>query len=41
MIDEKVAAAFETAGILLKGGSPETVIDHYRKHVAANARRLS
>src|ERR1700744_4116884 len=41
MVDEKVAAVFETALILLNGGGPNTVLDHYRKQVAANAQRMS
>jgi hypothetical protein len=41
MISEKVEAAFETATILMTGGNADRVIDHYRKHVAANAERLS
>jgi hypothetical protein len=41
MFSEKVSAALEAAGTLLTGGSPETVIARYRKHVAANTTRLS
>jgi hypothetical protein len=41
MISEKVGAAFGAATILMMGGNADSVIDHYRKHVAANAERLS
>ena len=41
MLKEKVDAAFEAGAILLAGGSPSKIIDLYRKHVAANAERLS
>src|ERR1035437_2756224 len=41
MVKEKVDAAFEAGAILLADGSPSNVIDLYRKHVAANAERLS
>ena len=41
MVTEKIGAAIEAAGILMKGGSPETVIARYREHIAFNAKRLS
>lgn len=41
MVDEKIDAAFEAMQSLWTGGTPETVIDRYRVHVAANTRRLS
>jgi hypothetical protein len=40
MVREKVDALFEAGSVLVKGGNPATVIDMYRKHVAANAARL-
>ena len=40
MIQEKVAALFEAGSVLFAGGSSTELIDMYRKHVAANARRL-
>jgi hypothetical protein len=41
MVSEKVDAMFETAASLMAGASAADVIDRYREHVAANARRLS
>ncbi len=41
MISEKVDAVFEATATLMTGGTPATVIDRYREHVAANAARLS
>jgi len=41
MVSEKVDAALEAGAMLLTGSSPAEVIDFYRKHVAANAARLS
>jgi hypothetical protein len=41
MIEEKVDAAFEAMDSLFSGGTPTTIIDRYRVHVAANAKRLS
>ena len=41
MISEKYDAAFETASDLMAGGSVTGVIERYRQHVAANARRLT
>jgi hypothetical protein len=41
MFSEKVDAAFEASSILLAGGQPSQVVDHYRKQVAANAARLT
>jgi hypothetical protein len=40
MVTEKIAAGFEVATILARGGNCSHVIDHYRKEVAANALRL-
>ncbi|WP_426413813.1 hypothetical protein [Bradyrhizobium ganzhouense] len=41
MVSEKVAAAFEAFASLLAGATPAAVVQRYRKHVAANAKRLS
>ena len=41
MVTEKIDAAFEVGSMLLSGRKPAEVIDFYRKHVAANAIRLS
>jgi len=41
MVSEKVSAAFEAGASLMNGASAATVIDRYREHVAANAKRLS
>ena len=41
MMSEKIAAAFEAAASLLAGATPAAIIQRYREHVAANARRLS
>lgn len=41
MVTEKIDAAFEVGSMLLNGRKPAEVIDFYRKHVAANAMRLS
>jgi hypothetical protein len=40
MVEEKLDALFEAGSVLARGGSSGHVIDMYRKHVAANARRL-
>lgn len=40
MVAEKVDAAIEAAGTLMKGGSIETVVARYREHVAGNDIRL-
>ena len=40
MVTEKIGAALESGSILLSGGDASEVIDNYRRHVAANARRL-
>jgi hypothetical protein len=40
MVTEKIEAAFEAGSILAGGGNSSHIIDNYRKHVAANARRL-
>jgi acyl-CoA hydrolase len=41
MFSEKIAAAFEAAETLLRGGDFSTVVDRYREHVTANATRLT
>jgi hypothetical protein len=41
MVDEKVLAALEACASLLAGYGPEVVINRYREHVAANAKRLA
>ena len=41
MVSEKIAAAFEAAASLLAGATPAAIVQRYREHVAANARRLS
>jgi hypothetical protein len=41
MVSEKISEAFGAGVTLITGGSPEKVIQQYRKRVAANARRLS
>src|SRR5215510_11520711 len=40
MVSEKIAAAFEAAANWLSGATPAAIIDRYREHVAANAKRL-
>ncbi|WP_426609301.1 hypothetical protein [Bradyrhizobium sp. McL0616] len=41
MMSEKIAAAFDAFASLLAGATPATVVQRYRDHVAANAKRLS
>jgi 2-iminoacetate synthase ThiH len=41
MVSEKVNAMFEAGVSLMAGGTASGVVDRYREHVAANARRLS
>jgi hypothetical protein len=41
MVMEKMHAMFEASVSLLAGGTASSVIDRYREHVAANAKRLS
>lgn len=41
MVSEKIDAALEAGSMLVNGRRPAEVIDLYRKHVAANAARLS
>jgi hypothetical protein len=41
MVTEKVHAMFEAGVSLMAGGTASSVVDRYREHVAANAKRLS
>jgi hypothetical protein len=41
MVMEKVHAMFEAGASLMAGGTASSVVDRYREHVAANAKRLS
>jgi hypothetical protein len=41
MVMEKVHAMFEAGASLLAGGTASSIVDRYREHVAANAKRLS
>jgi hypothetical protein len=41
MVMEKVHAVFEASASLMAGGTESSVVDRYREHVAANAKRLS
>jgi hypothetical protein len=41
MVSEKVHAMFEAGASLMAGGTTSSVVNRYREHVAANAKRLS
>jgi hypothetical protein len=41
MVSEKIDAAIEASINLLSGSTTNSVVDRYREHVAANAKRLS
>jgi hypothetical protein len=41
MVTEKVHAMFEAGASLMAGGTASSIVDRYRQHVAANAKRLS
>jgi hypothetical protein len=41
MVIEKAQAMFEASASLLAGGTANSVVDRYREHVAANAKRPS
>jgi hypothetical protein len=41
MVSEKVRAALEASTSLAAGASSDQIVHRYRKHVAANAKRLS
>jgi len=40
MVSEKIRAAFEAAAGLMAGASGDEIVHRYRRHVAANAKRL-
>jgi len=40
MVSEKILAAFEAASSLMTGASGDEIVQGYRRHVAANAKRL-
>ena len=40
MMTEKIGATFEALSAMMLGGTPMSVIERYREHVAANAWRL-
>ncbi len=41
MVSEKLHAMMEAGASLMAGASAATIVDRYREHVAANAKRLS
>jgi hypothetical protein len=41
MVTEKIGAAVEAISSMMFGGTPVSVIERYREHVAANAYRLA
>jgi hypothetical protein len=41
MVMEKLNAMFEASLSLMAGGTASSVVERYREHVAANAKRLS
>ena len=41
MVSEKILAAFETTASLMAGASGDQIVHRYRRHVAANAKRLA
>jgi hypothetical protein len=41
MVMEKIHAMFEASASLMAGSTASSVVDRYREHVAANAKRLS
>ena len=41
MITEKISATVEALSSMMFGGTPMSVIERYREHVAANALRLA
>ncbi len=41
MMTEKISAAVEALSSMMFGGTPKSVIERYREHVAANACRLT
>jgi hypothetical protein len=40
MVSEKIRAAFEVTAGLMAGASGDEIVNRYRRHVAANAKRL-
>jgi hypothetical protein len=40
MVREKIDAAFEATANLMAGASGDEIVNRYRRHVAANAKRL-
>ena len=40
MVSEKIGAAFEATVSLMAGASSDDIVHRYRRHVAANAKRL-
>ena len=40
MVSEKIHAAFEATASLMTGASGDQIVQRYRRHVAANAKRL-
>jgi hypothetical protein len=40
MVSEKIYAAFEATASLMTGASGDEIVHRYRRHVAANAKRL-
>jgi hypothetical protein len=40
MVSEKIHAAFEATASLMAGASGNEIVHRYRRHVAANAKRL-
>jgi hypothetical protein len=40
MVSEKIHAAFEATASLMAGASGDEIVRRYRRHVAANAKRL-
>ena len=41
MMSEKINAMFEATASIVAGGTASSIVDRYREHVAANAKRLS
>ena len=41
MMSEKINALFEATASMVAGGTASSIVDRYREHVAANAKRLS
>jgi hypothetical protein len=41
MVSEKINPMFETTASIVAGGTASSIVDRYREHVAANAKRLS